>query len=59
MRLSNGQRMAVMLKEILSFTPEKRADIVSRGIENSNRFDPQIMLDRIENIYKEIAGETP
>ncbi len=47
-----------VLEEILNFTSEKRADIISRGIENTKRFDPQIMLDEIELIYKEIVGET-
>ena len=46
-----------LLEEILSFSPERRRDIISNGIENSKRFDPEKMLDRMEIIYKEIAGE--
>ena len=54
-----AKNAGLIIEEILSFALEKRADIISRGVENSKRFDPQIMLDKIEMIYKEIAGETP
>jgi glycosyltransferase involved in cell wall biosynthesis len=47
-----------VLEEILSCSPERRGDIISKGLENSKRFDPEKMLDRVELIYKEIAGET-
>jgi glycosyltransferase involved in cell wall biosynthesis len=53
-----AQQAGLLLEEILNFPSEKRACIISTGIENSKRFDPRKMLDKVESIYKEIAGES-
>ncbi len=53
-----AQHAGLLLEEILNFPSEKRACIISKGMENSKRFDPRKMLDKVESIYKEIAGES-
>jgi glycosyltransferase involved in cell wall biosynthesis len=53
-----AQHAGLLLEEILNFPSERRAYIISKGMENSKRFDPQKMLDKVESIYIEITGES-
>ena len=46
---------AKTLEEILNLTPDKREDLIEKGISNANRFDPEKTLDQIEEIYKSIV----
>jgi glycosyltransferase involved in cell wall biosynthesis len=46
-----------LVEEILNFPPAKRDEVISKGIENSKKFNPDKMLDRIEVIYRDIITD--
>lgn len=42
---------AEVVNEVVTFSPEKREEVVQAGLENARRFDPQMVLNCIEAIY--------
>jgi len=43
-----------MISHVLRLTPDRRNEVIERGLENKSRFDSGQALDRIERIYKAI-----
>ncbi|RYY06750.1 MAG: glycosyltransferase, partial [Sphingobacteriaceae bacterium] len=48
---------AKVVEKVVSFSIEERQKIINAGLENAKRFDTNLALDQIENIYKSIVSE--
>jgi glycosyltransferase involved in cell wall biosynthesis len=48
------QNAAILVEKIVSFSPEERKNIADASIENAKRFDADLALDKIEEIYQNI-----
>ncbi|RYY07768.1 MAG: glycosyltransferase [Sphingobacteriaceae bacterium] len=49
---------AKIVEKIVSFSVDQRQKAIAAGIENARRFDTDLALDQIENIYKSILLES-
>lgn len=45
---------AAIVEKVISLSPTERMAVVETGIQNAKRFDTNLALDKIENIYKSI-----
>ncbi len=47
-------KSAAVLQQLLTLQPEERKKMIKKGIDNAKRFDKNLALDNIEQIYIEI-----
>jgi glycosyltransferase involved in cell wall biosynthesis len=49
-------QVATVMERLVSLSPSERSAIVNAGLVNARRFDTNVALDRIEEIYKKILS---
>ncbi len=49
--------VAKVMNEIVNFSPEKREEVIAKGLLNAKRFDTDKALDKIEEIYFSILNK--
>ncbi len=48
---------ALVLEEAIMLTGEERAQIIEKGIKNAERFNPELFIDKTEQVYKKVVGD--
>lgn len=52
-----ANEVAAIIEQVVALSPEKRKQVIKKGIENAKRFDTGKALDKIEEIYQFILTE--
>ena len=52
-----AKECAKVVEECMNLTPSKRNELIEKGIQNAKRFDAELILNQLEEIYTNIVKE--